>query len=317
MTNANMVLFKRTIKNTFPELALHTLEWLGEGNRSSAVIVNGEIIFRFPKSVQGADDLFKEIQLLPLLIKSISVCIPDFVYIGRQENGLPFVGYRKLPGELVGEEAVPSLSDEAHNKLAIHIAVFLDELSKFPVDIAAGAGVPVRKLETDYLVLFKQVEEHVFPILNESLEHYIINRFKAYLTNPDYTHYVPKLIHGDLSPDHFLVDQETGNLTGIIDFGDSVICDPDYDYVYVLEDCGERFTRLVMQHRGVADPEACLKKVSFFVTFDQLSYVLEGIRTGKEEWVKEGIELIEHERLSQGKLIPDNVWSEHLQEPPK
>ncbi|MDQ1912667.1 aminoglycoside phosphotransferase family protein [Paenibacillus sp. GD4] len=291
--------FERVIRNCFPEVEIHTMEWLGEGMRSTALLINDEWVFRFPKSLQAADELGKEIQLLPRLIPHVKAAIPEFVHVGKQDNGMPFVGYRKLPGQLLGEDELPSLSDEAQNRLAAQIAVFMEEVSSFPVGWAREAGVPERCMKTDCINLWTDVQEQVFPRLDEALQRYIASRFESYLGNPDYFRYVPALIHGDLSPDHFLIDPNTGDLTGIIDFGDAVVCDRDYDYVYLLEDGGETFARQVMIYRGVADPDACIRKVSLWVTFDQLRYVLEGNQTGNQDWVEEGIDLLRQEMEEQ------------------
>lgn len=109
---------------------------------------------------------------------------------------------------------------------------------------------------------------------------------------------MPTLIHGDLSPDHFLTDPHLTSLTGIIDFGDAAVSDPVYDYVYLLEDCGEPFTRKVMACRGEVGLDELMKKVSLFVTFDQASYLIEGLKAGDHVWVTEGMELLEADRAS-------------------
>lgn len=45
--------FERVIRNCFPEVEIHTMEWLGEGMRSTALLINDEWVFRFPKSLQA------------------------------------------------------------------------------------------------------------------------------------------------------------------------------------------------------------------------------------------------------------------------
>ena len=100
------------------------------------------------------------------------------------------------------------------------------------------------------------------------------------------------LIHGDLSPDHFLIDSKTKNLLGIIDFGDMAICDPDYEYLYIFEDCGKSFTCDLLRERGHEHINKCLEKISYFVTFDHLTYIIEGMDRGKDAWISEGMDEI-------------------------
>lgn len=291
------------IEEQFPEVNIQTVKSLGEGFRNYAILVNEEWVFRFPKSRQGADELTKEIQLLPLLADHVKVGIPAFEYIGKRRDGRPFVGYRKVQGEILGEDGVTALSDIAIDRLAFQLASFMSDLSSFPLDTAIRAGVPVRNIGKELRSLFESAEKLAFPLLNPSLRYYVTARFRSYLEHPEYARYTPALIHGDLSPDHFLMDTTRSALTGIIDFGDTAILDPDYDYVYLLEDCGEPFTRKVMGYRGVVDPDARIGKASLFVTFDQVSYLLEGLAAGDRGWISEGLEVLEHDmRINRKRL---------------
>ncbi|CAG7613717.1 phosphotransferase family protein [Paenibacillus allorhizosphaerae] len=294
----NELHYATMIKEQFPDVSIQTIESLGEGFRNYAILVNGEWVFRFPKGQQGADELNKEIHLLPLLVDCVKVSIPEFVYIGRQSDGSPFVGYRKVQGEILGEDGMASFPDIVTDRFALQLADFMNGLSAFPVETAIQAGVPVRNLKNDICLLMEAAEKQAFPLLNVSLREYLSLRFQSYLDHPEYTRYTPALIHGDLSPDHFLTDSHHTAITGIIDFGDAAISDPDYDYVYLLEDCGEPFTRQVMAFRGEVDLDAHIRKVSLFVTFDQVSYLLEGLKAGDHDWISEGLEVLEEDRAN-------------------
>ncbi|MFK7692699.1 phosphotransferase family protein [Paenibacillus sp. HJGM_3] len=286
------------VKDQFLDLTIQSVESLGEGFRNYAILVNGEWVFRFPKSQQGAEELNKEIRLLPHLHDCVKLRIPEFVYIGRQSDGSSFVGYRKIRGEILGEDGMASLPIDVADRLALQLSDFMNTLNEFPVETAIQAGVPVRNLKDEFRLLKEAAERQAFPLLSEPLRDYITLRIGYYLEHPEYTNYKPALIHADLSPDHFLTDSAPTSLSGIIDFGDAAISDPDYDYVYLLEDCGERFTRQVMVYRGVIDVDALIEKVSFFVTFDQISYLLEAIKAGDPDWISEGLEILEEDRVN-------------------
>ncbi|CAH1201658.1 Bifunctional AAC/APH [Paenibacillus plantiphilus] len=283
------------ITDQFPELNMQSVDSLGEGYRNYAILVNREWVFRFPKSQQGADELNKEIGFLPLLSSHVKVAIPEFEYIGTQSDGRPFAGYRKVHGEILGEDGIASISEHASHRLAEQLADFMNALNTFPVETAIQAGVPVRNLANDIHLLKEAMEKQAFPHLNPSLRDYLNRRFQSFLEEPAYTRYSPALIHADLSPDHFLTDAHQTALTGIIDFGDAAISDPDYDYLYLLEDCGELFTRRVMTYRGEADLDDRIQKISLLVTFDQVRYLLEGLESGDQDWIQEGFEAVEQD----------------------
>ncbi|SDL52582.1 phosphotransferase family protein [Paenibacillus jilunlii] len=287
--------YSTLIADQFPELNIRTVESLGEGYRNYAILVNGEWVFRFPKSQQGADELNKEMHLLPLLAGRVKVGIPKFVYRGTQEDGRPFAGYRKVEGEILGEDGIASVSDYARERLAIQLGDFLNDLNACPVETAIQAGVPVQQLANEIHLLKAAAERQVFPHIEPSWREYLNRRFQAYLEDSAYTRYIPALIHADLSPDHFLTDCHRSVLTGIIDFGDAAISDPDYDYLYLLEDCGAAFTRQVMAHKGETGLDARMRKISLFVTFDQVRYLLEGLESKDPDWIQEGFESVEQD----------------------
>lgn len=284
------------IRNRCPEFIVESIEPLGEGFRNKAFLVNGEWVFRFPKDQEGAADLAKEIQLLPLLAPRLRISIPGIQYVGEQTDGGSFVGYRKVPGQLIGEHDLPSLPRGVRDRLARRLAGFLDALRAFPADAAVRAGVPVRSTRDEAAALRETAGRQAFPKLEEGMRTYLDGRFRQFLEHPEYHVYIPSLIHGDLSPDHLLLDEETGELAGVIDFGDAAVSDPDCDYLYLLEDGGEPFVRQIMAHRDVVNPEERIRKVSYFVTFDQVCYLLEGLQSGDEARIAEGLEALEADR---------------------
>ncbi|WP_167569078.1 phosphotransferase family protein [Brevibacillus migulae] len=208
------------IRNNFPDLDIQYMQMLGEGRMSIAMLVNEEWVFRFPKKQEAADDLEKEIKIMPKLAEWITLAIPRFEYVGKQDNGFPFVGYKMLPGELLGEDSFPSLPVIEQRMIACQIAKFINELSAFPVDIARELGVPEVDLRKKYTDMFEQAKKIIFPFFEQDMQHYITFRFQTYFDSLDNFSYSPALIHADLSPDHYVIDPKERNLTGIIDFGD-------------------------------------------------------------------------------------------------
>jgi ribosomal protein S18 acetylase RimI-like enzyme len=77
-------------------------------------------------------------------------------------------------------------------------------------------------------------------------------------------------IHGDLSPDHILVEEETGRLTGIIDFADATPGDLAYELRFLYEDLGPEFFR-----HFCADDEALYITAARHSIADSLRYARE------------------------------------------
>jgi aminoglycoside 2''-phosphotransferase len=67
-------------------------------------------------------------------------------------------------------------------------------------------------------------------------------------------------VHGDLSPEHILFDEATGNMTGVIDFSDVVVTSPLLDFVYLYHSYGLGFLGTLVKHYGVQDQRATVER---------------------------------------------------------
>ncbi|SDM69092.1 aminoglycoside 2''-phosphotransferase [Fictibacillus solisalsi] len=292
-----------SIEEQCKDLNVDSVQKLGKGWMSMVLKINEEWAFRFAKNKRASADLDKEARILPVLSTFVSAAIPQFKYYGKQKDGLVFAGYRLLPGEILKEDSIFSFSPENRKVFIIGLSQFIKELRAFPVEQAKAHGVPQLDLHCFYFGLWKEVRKHVFPLMEDGLQKYISSRFHDYLHHPVYTEYT-SLIHGDLSMDHILIDPETHRITGIIDFGDLAICDPDFEYRYILEDCGKLFLESLLNFMGDQNSEDRITKISYFVTFDHLQYILEGIRRKNSSWIQEGMEEIQREMNKNGWQIP-------------
>lgn len=281
--------YMKEITRHFPDIHIESAQLLGEGRMSIVFEVNDQWAFRFAKNERGSRDLEKEINILPAIQQTLSLAIPSFDYVGRQGNGLHFVGYKKLPGVLLEEDSISRLSRIQVRNLIGSLSEFIKSLQAIPVESVTCGALPAVNLEKKYLQLFKEAKEKVFPLLDDPTKDYVSDRFNAFLHHPNYHTYTSTLLHGDLSPNHFLIDSKTAELTGIIDFGDMCLCDPDYEFLYILEDCGKGFTRDLLRSLGYSNEEERIEKISYFVTFDQIQYTIDGIIGKNEEWVEEGL----------------------------
>ncbi|MFC7373220.1 phosphotransferase [Fictibacillus iocasae] len=286
---------KSLIEMEFPDVHIKSIEKLGEGWRNEAYLVNDELVFRFAKNEAASKELEKEAALLPLLQANLSIEIPQFSYFYNKKDRLAFAGYKLLTGVLLEEDGVSKLNQQARKAIASDLAQFITGLRSFPALKAIKLGAPLFEPRQFFIHLLQDARFHIFPVINSQLQSYVLRRFQAYLDTAEHFLYEPCVVHADLSPDHFILDPTMTCLSGIIDFGDLCVTDPDYEFIYILEDGGEEFTRDVLKQCNHDAIERCLQKLSFFVTFDHIRYVLEGMRRGEEAWILEGLTALEEE----------------------
>jgi len=281
------------IERAFPDFAVRAWQPLGEGWMSRALLVNGSHVARFAKSAAAGADLEKEAAVLPLVAGRVSLAVPRFQLMGKQRNGLPFVVYPLLPGQPLAE-TLGELPPDVRERLAAQLARFIDELQALPPAELTAAGLPPEDLDAA-LLEDRDAWQKLGGELPGDVFRYVARRFDEYLAEPEFRSAERRFIHADLSPDHWLFDAERGELSGIIDFGDCELGDPDYEYLYLLEDAGEAFTCRVLERQGVSHLEAKLRKLRYLVSFDHAQGVLVSERYGKPELRVECIAALQEE----------------------
>lgn len=262
-----------------PELGTASWRPLGEGWMSRVLLLEERWVARFAKSEAASADLQKEQRILPLVAARAALAVPRFELVGRQRNGLAFVVYPLLPGEPLPETLGP-LAPETRQRVASQIAGFIADLRSLSVVDLAAAGLTrggrhadVSETREAWRRLESELPPDVFRHAHE--------RFDEYLNEPRFRSADVSFLHADLSPNHWLMDEERAELSGIIDFGDCELGDPDYEYLYLLQDAEETFTRRVMELLGTTDIEARLQKLRYLVTFDHARGVLTSKRHGQ------------------------------------
>jgi aminoglycoside phosphotransferase (APT) family kinase protein len=310
------MLMKPGAKQIREALAVHAvalshqpIAFLAEG-WSFWAFTAGDHVLRFPKF----PGLEKELKLLDALMPELAttlsarVPVPDF-YVEDGPNGAPFAAYPMLPGEsLIGAAALLPASKRAgmpQFRLAPDfgraLGVFLRELHAFPKERAAVLGVPSRagaEWGTTRGEFYEEVILRAFPLISCEARSYAEQRFEAYLNDASNFEFEPRLIHGDLDRQNVLVDLTTGELSGVIDFGDVAIGDPAIDLWLPLMD----FERL-----GIGDqlpdflaaysaPELDLNRARRVVDFIEFTWpfhdILYGLRIGDDDFVAGGIQAL-------------------------
>jgi aminoglycoside phosphotransferase (APT) family kinase protein len=96
------------------------------------------------------------------------------------------------------------------------------------------------------------------------------------------------LIHADISGDHLLLD-ETGALSGVIDFADAVVGDPALDFAGVLNDLGWRDLERVWTHYGGEVDERAIERTRFYIAVAPIYQVVYGEAGAGPEERRRGI----------------------------
>jgi macrolide phosphotransferase len=243
-------------------------------------------VFRFPRRDDVLPDTARERKILGLIRDRLPVAVPDW-RIDTVVDGQVVIGYPALPGEPAGYEplgdgdfsftiAVPP-SDAYPASLGAALAAL------HTVDPAEVAGVLGEQVPTPDRAR-KRWREHLqragdLAAVPDKLAAYWAGR----LDDDRLWHYRPVLRHGDVHPEHTLVDA-AGTLTGIIDWTDAGLGDPATDFLDPRHafgpDLGDRLLADYLSSGGIAD-DALGERVVLLQSLGPVPSLLYGLDTGR------------------------------------
>ena len=261
-----------------------------EGWDNVVLLANGSHVFRFTRRPDVAGQLRKEAQLLPVLSRRLTLRVPVPEYTWMSGPLPHFMGYRLIPGEqlragYVNKSNVGSVVSSLAGLLMEIQGIPLGEISDL---VQRYAGDDWRGL---YLGLRGEAERLVAPRLSTEVASGVLGDFDGYLEEPSNFRFTPRLIHRDLSSDHILHDPATGDLTGVIDWGDACAGDPAFDLTGLLADYGQSFAEAVAAAKG--DPPEYLGRAGFYARIVGVHTVLHGLDVEDSAHLDAGLRRLE------------------------
>lgn len=226
----DLPLVRGCLARHLPELAACPVDPFGEGWDNTAFLVDGRLVFRFPRRAAWAASLVAEARWLPVLAPRLPLPISCPVHVVGPDAAFPYLwcGYPLLPGQTLCRA---NLDDPARAGLAAPLGGFLRALHGAPVDDVALQHAPrdeigradLRGRAPRLLARLRDVQDHLQPAIRAA----ITREIDALAATP--LHAGPLgWVHGDLYARHLIVDG-AGHLAGVIDWGDLHLGDPALD----------------------------------------------------------------------------------------
>lgn len=297
----------KIIQSLCPDLAINSIELLGEGDFCRAFLVNRNLVFRFAKHEAAWQSLKRENCLLPKIAKKISLKIPQPLHSNFAENPQDsFVSYEFLPGEALTKEKYLNLDEKKRSKCAAATAKFLNEFHSIDPKISTKCGIPQIDHAAKYALLLSRLQNDLRARFEKKDFDFAVKQIENYLASNDSKSFRKVLLHGDLSPDHVLFDG--ANVTAIIDFGDMIIGDAAWDFLWIYEDYGTDFFVRALSNYDAKNKKKLISRVLQFSNLEAVSWLADCLENGEEELDEALNNLREHQK-SQDKInsIFDNL----------
>jgi len=214
--------YREVIQKDFPALPIRAIEVIGSGEGRVAILVNDEIVFRLPSGASAAaqEDIQNTKMEYQVLVRlgAVPFQIPRPIYMSPDER---YFGYKVLEGknsyDSLSGGSVPDmfLDQWVTARKSISQALSLTD--------ARALGVPMYSWDTE-LHRAKALPAGVLSL-------YVQSRLKNdadYITASNFESEL-EFTHNDLNLDNLLVN-ESGELIGVLDFGDAHIAPRSTDY---------------------------------------------------------------------------------------
>jgi len=294
---------RQALRAVAPHLADASVCFLAEGWEFWAFRADNHVL-RFPKREgtsawklggrTSAQSLQLERALTPRLALALSVPIAvTSIFAEQGPNGAPFAGHAFLEGEIV-----PYASRRPSPRFGFQFGRLLRELRGFPAETALSLGVPLfdgPRLREDRSRHYEEVIKRVFPRVSCEARSHIEAVYEAYLNDNASFAFQPVLVHTDLAV-NTLIDPVTGDLRGVIDFGDAAVSSPALDLwlpAFGFDVLGiEEQRPACLREAGVDD--AALARMMPELRFLDIRYpllgILHGLDIGDDVYVQDGIQ---------------------------
>jgi aminoglycoside 2''-phosphotransferase len=272
--------YETRIRELAPEVPINSVSLNRDGLLNDIVIVNSELLFRFPKVEYGLKHLRDEAKILRLLQNYVTLEVPSPLY--ESEDCL---AYQMIPGETLRRDMLMKLPESDQQAVADQLAQFLKELNSVPVNQITDFEVPMADALMKYegwVNAYERIREKVFPLLLPHLRESVTEHFESHLADRSNFEYELKMVDTDIPPYHILFDRQRRRINGVIDFGCAGLGDPAIDFGVLNYNYGETFVNRLYQ--VYPEAENYLKRARFYAGAHEVRWLLTGIEKNDAWW---------------------------------
>lgn len=231
------------VRQRYPELEIRSVRALDMYRKEHRVFaINETVVFRFPKDAQDVQALMLEKAILSRIHATLPLPVPYPLYSssGTQKPGEVFVGYHFIQGVPLMTETLETIEDvRQRRRLAKQLGDFLCTLHAYPPEYI-GVPLPQAERRTDWEGTYREAREKLFPHINTDAQRRFRALFDEFLGDEGLQDYKPCLRHGKMAPYNILYNDESGIVSGVVDFRNASVGDPAVDLAGLLA-YGEEF----------------------------------------------------------------------------
>jgi aminoglycoside 2''-phosphotransferase len=266
------------IRAVAPALPIRAVRRIDTGQFSEVLVLNEDLVFRFPRFATGARALAREVAILHGIQPFVTLAVPEPIYhhLDSGSAGQAFIGYRLIPGEPLSATTLAGIAEAGVlDRLARQLITFLRALHGVPVAAAVAYPLPVRDHHATWRALYEQVQTQLYSHMRPGARRQVRHHFETYLADQRTATLPLVLAHRDFGTSNLLFDPRRGAMTGVIDFSAAGLHDPALDYAALFASCGAPFQQRLIALAPELEP--MLDRMQFYRGTFALQEALYGI----------------------------------------
>lgn len=223
--------YLKIIKDNFPDIQSSSTKLITKWWSNDIIILDNNIIFRFPKEEFTKNNFSKEFKLLNILQTEIkNIQIPNYKYISKNND---FWWYNIIKWIELKKSYLKN--NQNQEKIAKQIWEFLTQVHSIDInifnwllDLDVSKHYSFEYGYINYIVnQYKEIEDKFSAKTFSKIIEFIHESLNYKITNPCLTHY-------DFQWKNIIISEDKNNVTWMIDFSDMAIYDPAIDFVWLL-----------------------------------------------------------------------------------
>ncbi len=268
-----------TLRRCSPEEVPTRMTLLGEGDFSTAFLLDDRVVARVGKHAEADVALAREARLLLRLAPLLPLPVPaPRVLPVRTPSGNVVAVHRQIAGTELLPERWSAMPEPARSRCAQQLGAFLSQLHAVDPELAHSAGAETADYRAEAGALRKRLRRLGAALLPPSLARRTEAVLAWYEAGGPLWSFRPALVHADLSPDHVLLMPDATALAGIIDWADARIGDPARDFVYLYEDWGAAFLDAVLGHYAREPADRLMPRIHLHFVIAHLDWMIDAAR---------------------------------------
>lgn len=252
------------------------------------------------RNTQGLEMLRREFKILSFLKKRLPLSIPEILFL-HDSKEVPFTIHQKISGKSLVFYS-KQLSSNQKKKTGAEIggllsglhseALMKDFLISFPdqEELMIASSDFTQSFKLQWIERYEEAKEIAYQYLDQEQQEWLTKIFEDYLNNDENFTFSPRVSHCDFDTSNILIDPETNQLTGVIDFEDCKIWDPAVDLLFF--DDGPEFMKAILDNYPFSNQKSILARMKFYYSRTCVPYLVWGTTHNRLGMIDEGLKRI-------------------------